>query len=609
MSLKQITENNFYNLQRSIDPSPLLGRLRSVQFVKDRISCIKQQLTVDDKNEALLDALLEVPDDMEESVMTGFISAFRLSGQDHVANIFRRESDEVLMSEEHWELLSKKRSVICRFMNPKDGLIDELISLEVFLEMDREKVLSKAKLNDMAQETVNILMRKSDSAFDKFLNALDKTNQSHVRYLLTGVGNPQMSDEHRNKIRSNRTNLVKFMDTENGLLDHLIEQEIISYEEAERILPVKDQNDKAKILIDILLRKSDHAFQKFTESLRETGQIHVAYILTGEGNSQPLKEEHRRRLLSGPRNYLAKKIDSKYSGLISSLMSKYVFTAYDEQRVTSVQPDTHEDRNELMLNLIARKSQSDFFNFISALNDTGQTHVVIDLIGADVVAKIKTVYESGTDNGHTHGVDAELLEYMKEMFQTNGEVVRRLNEILSKKEVAVTAVRQGCIEVTFTCKNVDSFHNFRNLYNSGELLNMLNEAFCPEFAKKGLTSLTMVISNDRFQECAQTFSRWSPMTSEHREALLSSAKVLADTMTVSDDLLGKLSLCERRREAIECAATSEQKVETLLDIVLRQPDSAFTQLLDVLNNTQQTEAADIISGATKTKEPSELHSA
>jgi len=598
MTLKQIIEENLSSLVRSMDPSfDLLGRLRSVAFVKDRISLIKQQSTDDQKNDALLSALLEVPDDIQQSVMNGFISALRSSGQDHVANIFQRENDKVIMSDEHYELLSTRQSDLCEFMNPRDGLVRSLISLKILSEIDKGKVFSKTGIDDMAEETVNILMRKSDYSFGKFVDALKETNQSHVSYLLTGVGNPPMSDEHRRILRERMHDLENFMDTENGLLVRLISQGTVSLYDAKQIRSITDPNVMARELVEVLLRKPDDAFHKFITLLRETGQSHVAYILTGEGKSRPLKEEHRSKLLSGPREYLVKTIDSKHSGLVTALMSKGVFSSAEAQRVTSVRPDTQDDRNEMILDLIARKSQSDFFKFISALNDSNQTHVVVELIGADIVGKIKTVYESGTQDGHIPDVDAELLEYMREMFQRNGEVVARLNEILTHNGVSVSGVREGCIAVTFTCKSIQYMRKFRDLHRSGELENLLNEAFCSQFAEKGLKSLKVEIPNDQFEQCAQTFVCWIPMTSKHREALLSSAKLLVDKMTVSDALLDKLSLCKRRRESIESAATREQQVKTLIDIVSRQSNSAFTELLNALKYTQQTEAADIISGS------------
>ena len=188
-------------------------------------------------------------------------------------------------------------------------------------------------------------------------------------------------------------------------------------------------------------------------------------------------------------------------------------------------------------------------------------------------------------------MDAELLDYIRDVFERNGHVVQKMISILKAKGVTVTDISEGCIQVTFTCKSIDSLHNLQKLYTSGELENLLNEAFCPRFDDKGLDSMNLEITDEMFTQCAETFSRWTLMTPEHRLALESSADWLVDKITISDDLLDKLSLCERRRQAIERAATSEQQVKTLINIVSRRPDSAFTQLLNALNDTQQSEVA------------------
>jgi len=78
IELGQIIATHFSTLLRCLDPTKeLLGKLLSVAFVKDRISVIEQQATLDDKNYALLRALQEVPDDLQETVMIEFIAALR----------------------------------------------------------------------------------------------------------------------------------------------------------------------------------------------------------------------------------------------------------------------------------------------------------------------------------------------------------------------------------------------------------------------------------------------------------------------------------------------------------------------------------------------------
>ena len=328
------------------------------------------------------------------------------------------------MSDEHCRTLMVNKGQLCRFIDTGNGLLDELLSTEVISRSDDNDIRSMPGYDEKARRLLDILATKDDDAFDAFINALNETGQPHVIYILTGEISSQhqneerksvpMSEEHWRALTVNSDQLSKFMDTENGLLDRLLREDVISFNDAQQTRYVSGFVAKTHKLIEVLTRKSEAAFDGFIKALNETGQSHVTYILTGEGNSRPLKEEYRKMLLTTKRDCLVNIIESK-NGLITALMRKEVFSEYDEQRVTGVQPDTYYNRNELILNLIARKSQSDFFNFLSALNDTGQTHVVVDVIGADVVDESMILYESRADGGHKPNGDKEVLEYMRRM--------------------------------------------------------------------------------------------------------------------------------------------------------------------------------------------------
>ena len=570
----------------------LLDKLVSTEVISlTDVKCIRAMTGYNEKVQRLMDILTRKSDD----AFDGFINALNQTEQSHITYILTGESDRIPLSDEHYRTLMVKTDQLCRYIEPDNGLLDKLVSTQIISLTDAKCIRAMTGYNEKVRKLIEVLLRKSDDAFDGFVSALNETGQSHITYILTGEGQVPMSDEHYHTLTVKKGDLCEFIDTENKLLGKLVRTEVISPNDEGDIRAMAGYNEKARKLLEVLMRKSDNAFDGFINALNQSGQSHVIYMLTGEGNSRPLKDEYRQSLLTSKREYLVNMIDSKNSGLVTALMNKQVFSSDDEQRVTGVQPDTANDRNEVILNLIARKSQSDFFSFLSALNDTGQTHVVVNLIGRDIVGKIKTVYESGADGGHIPEVDAELLEYMREMFQNNGDVVRQLNGLLANNGVSVSSVREGCIEVTFTCESIKSLHNFHKLNNSGKLEHMLNEAFCFQFAKKGLKSLKLEISSEQFEQCADMFTRWMPMTSEHRMALLSSEEWLVDKMRINDDLLDKLSLCSRRRQAIEQATTQEQQVKTLIDIVSRQPDSAFTQLLSALKDTEQHEVAAIIS--------------
>ena len=497
MALKQKTEENITFLLRCMDPShELLGRLRSVTFVKDHVSAIKQKSTVDDKNDALLELLLEAPEDIQESVIYGFISALRSSGQEHVANIFRRESDKVPMSDEHYHALTVNKGQLCQFIDTENGLLGELVSMEVI---------------------------------------------SHV-------------DE--NDIRS-----------------------MLGY------------NEKARKLTEVLMRKSDNAFDGFIQTLNQTGQSHVTYLLTGEGSSRPLSEECRTNL----REKRAAVVKSIYPEcLVSTLVSKGVFSSYDQQRVEAQK--TSNGRGETMIDLIGRKSQAAYDGFVATLFECHHEHVAEELIGAEVCGNIEP--QVCADNVEAGGVEVELCEKVQQTSENGETEIKQLNEVLHANGVSVSEVRHGSIIVKFRCRDHAAVLALRELYSSKRLDQLFSESFCPTFADKGLQSLILHIPDEEFQRHMQL----KLMTDEHREALLSSEERLLVEMRVSDDLLDKLSLCKRRRQAIEQATTQEQQVKTLLDIVSRRPDSAFDQLLNALRATDQHEVAAVVSGDSRTAE-------
>ena len=589
MSLRQKIEDNFSTILRCLEPSnDLLGRLRATPFVKDRISIIKQQTTIDDKSYALLDALLEVPDDLQESVMNDFIAALRSSGQDHVANIFHQESDKVPMSDDHYELLSKKMNEVCQFLEPRDGIIDELLSCEIFTISNCSSILySKLRVNDMARQTIEILQRKSDDSFEKFISALNETRQDHVVYILTGVGVLPMSQEHRDLLYSKKKQLEMFCDPINGVLSELVESRAISGSSQEqRIRSITDPSEMALELVETLMRSPDDAFDAFINALNKTGQSHVIYILTGEDDSQPVSEEWRAKL----KEKRSAVVSSIYAQcLVSTLVSKGVFSEYDQRRVES--RVTNSAKGEMIVDLIARKSQSAFDGFICTLMERHHEHVAEELMGPEVVGEIQTRVGTVEEMAREDLVHV-VREIMQRAFNNNETEAKKIEEVLSSNGLSVTEINSGSIVVKFRCRDHAAFASLENLYTSKRLDQLFTEAFSSRFAKKGLEALILKITDEEFERHKEL----QMMTTEHREALLSSEELLVEKLSVKRELLDKLSLCPRRRQTIERAATPQQQVKTLLDIVSRQPDSAFRQLLNALRATEQQDVATIISG-------------
>lgn len=265
---------------------------------------------------------------------------------------------------------------------------------------------------------------------------------------------------------------------------------------------------------------------------------------------------------------------------MSALISEGIFTSYDQERVEGRQ--TNNEKVEMMLDLIARKSQAAFVGFIDTLQRCHHEHVVEVLMGPEVAAKINAKIKAGKVVD-VQSLEVEIQENMQQSFAKDETDIKQIKEVLTSNGISLSQVSDGSITVKFRCRDFAALKSLQELYSSKKLDRLFTEAFRPKFADKGLECLCLYIPVEEIQRCSEL----KLMTLEHRKALESLAQSRADSMTVNDHLLEKLSLCEVRRRAIREAGTGDQQVKTLLDIVSRQPDSAFNQLLRALDGTCQ----------------------
>jgi len=70
------------------------------------------------------------------------------------------------------------------------GLVDELYQAEVLNNEERESISSEATSFTQNVKLLSMLSRKTKDQFDKFLDALNKTGQQHVRNHITGRQGP-----------------------------------------------------------------------------------------------------------------------------------------------------------------------------------------------------------------------------------------------------------------------------------------------------------------------------------------------------------------------------------------------------------------------------------
>ena len=182
--LREVIQTHSPLLLRCLDPSTeLMFHLSSVAYLRQQNFNFPVTATAGDKIWTLLRVLREVPDEVYQSVKNGVIDALRKSGQDHVAEVFCGNRDKV-MTDDHHSTLKAKKAQLCMFLDPDNGLLDVLESTLVISNDDVQHIRSWGHYNK-AQALLEIIMRKSDSAFKALIDALDKTGQKHVAYILT----------------------------------------------------------------------------------------------------------------------------------------------------------------------------------------------------------------------------------------------------------------------------------------------------------------------------------------------------------------------------------------------------------------------------------------
>lgn len=195
-----------------------------------------------------------------------FLAMLREHDQDHVANVLQKLNDKVPMSDEHVRLLDVKRSQLVKCIDPRGELISELISNGIFTDSDKDRVCGKQEIYDeMAEEIVDILRRKSDCCFGRFVKALSATHQSHVAYILTGEGDPDppICNLDIERITGKVHEITQFLEPiSTGLLEQLARRRCFNDRDRSRVQAETTRVNQIRKLLELLKRKSQRSFDQ-----------------------------------------------------------------------------------------------------------------------------------------------------------------------------------------------------------------------------------------------------------------------------------------------------------------------------------------------------------
>lgn len=502
----QVFADHYNTLRRTIDPTTdLLNRLQFGKVISgDDARRIAAEPSIAEKVGILLTLMINSASvNQDEAWFGAFLNALNESDQEHVANVFDANSehtpDKLPMSQEHFNILSRKLCKISAVLDPECGIVEALFSDDVFTDADREKIYSCSEYDAKAEEIVRKLLRKPDRAYNSFMEALRKTGQDQVLYVINGDGKPPVREEFLKNMMIERVSIVDNMEPYvSGLLDMLVSGGVINARDYDRICP------------------------------------------------------------------------SASPGL---------------------EPATVSNMNVAILRLLPRRPQESFDKFIVALVATLQSKVAQLFVGEEVNTKLKI---NGLKCAVGEVQKILLLEFAK-LLHDGIQLKSELERVLKANNLTFSYVKEGCIAIGFMCHTMEALQNLRTLHRRKEFDRIFTEEYKTMLSNYGGVSLILEIPDEEFARCEANFVLNQPMTPVHRQSLLQAAKSpnVLEHITVSEELLSYLSMCDRRKRAIK-SSTGLNKATTLFEIVSRQPDWAFNELIDALGNTGQTRVIDFL---------------
>jgi hypothetical protein len=181
-------------------------------------------------------------------------------------------------------------------------------------------------------------------------------------------------------LRQNLKVLKRTIDPTNELIDSLQLDPLLK-----TVVDVKSLNsrttpdEKIIYLLVSLNEQPQKVFEAFISLLNEHDQQHAAALLGGTQTSTRvyMSDEHYQTLCD--KSFELRQFINPLGGLLCHLLSTGTFQMRDKERVQSKR--TVDDMAEEVVNILCRKWDQAFDNFLEALDETGQPHVVYILTG------------------------------------------------------------------------------------------------------------------------------------------------------------------------------------------------------------------------------------
>lgn len=500
--------------------------------------------------------------------------------------------------------IRRNYDLLVRSIDPTEELLERLWIMDAFGEHIGQ-IKTKSTPNERNGLLLRILLdmqpRVLSEITDELLEVLRSHDQEHVVNLLTGrSGRQPMSQAHLEKLNRYADRLVEVIDPFGGLVLKLLSLGVFTKADCNRVSSKNTCNGKVEEILNVIERKSDCAYDKFESALKTTGQSHVVYILTDGQDCEQLPPlcDADLRALNVNRSTLKSHMEPEYSGLLDKLIENGTFSSFDKQRVEAAENTTK--KNGVILDIMSRKSQNDFNNFIIALKESEQQHVVSKVFkpktGKTLTFELRTeesVKLTSDDHGKADTANDTIEDDISHRIVVNSSEIA--NELVG--DGGEFELVRNCIKLRFHNLTLESLRRLKQLLETGRLREILTKLCNPELTKYRLTLIILPPDEEEFDRVTRELLSLELMTSCHKKALLSMVDKLSNSLRVSENLFSHLSMCSRRKIAILSQKSGSERVKLLLEITSRRPDLAFNELCNALEATEQDEAAELLQAA------------
>jgi len=398
-----------------------------------------------------------------------FLAKLRQHGQNHVANFLDGTPGELPLQTKVRQNIQKIMIDLTKNINPDSGLLETLVSVDVISDTACEEIKAEKTKSSRTKTLLNILLRGSDKAFEKFLDELMKYQPLAMEIINKQGG--EMTKPHVELLKVNHEVFLRCTDI-NLLTIAVLRSEGVIDGDMEDGLNAKQGLQKLTLMYNWLMNKPVEVYQAFIRAMQDNEQKHVANLLSkNSAGHQPMSMEKYDRLI-GQRPHLLRGIISGIE-LASALLSEqasedsdFAISKTDYEDITQGEK-TRTARNSVLINAILRRTDFSYDSLEKALRQTSQEHYADLLIEGEIVGAHVNTTRPDKERDLSNAWNGIIVD--PKLYEENHGLKNSINELKGQRLQIVDTETEHSIMVYTYCKTPEDMKTYVKLLNSGRL--------------------------------------------------------------------------------------------------------------------------------------------